>query len=49
MSYPVLGVLICTVLLTRVDFSQSAMLATTIGIALLNWLAVPKLPLANDA
>jgi APA family basic amino acid/polyamine antiporter len=37
---PTLGVLICLILLTRVDFSQSAILLATIGIALVNWFIV---------
>ena len=36
----VLGVLICLVLLTGVDFSKTIILAATIALALLNWLAV---------
>jgi amino acid transporter len=42
MSLPVLGVLICVVLLTRVDFSKSAILAVTIGIGMINWFVVRK-------
>jgi basic amino acid/polyamine antiporter, APA family len=37
---PVLGVLICAVLMTRVDFSKSLVLLATIALALLNWAAV---------
>jgi basic amino acid/polyamine antiporter, APA family len=37
---PVLGLLICLLLLTRVDLSQSAILIATLGIALVNWVAV---------
>ena len=37
---PVLGVLICLTMLTRVDFSRSIILAVTVVIALLNWLLV---------
>ncbi len=37
---PVLGVIICALLLTRVDFSKSVVLLTTVALALLNWLAV---------
>lgn len=36
------GVLICVVLLTGVDFSKSVILLVTVFIALLNWLAVRK-------
>jgi len=37
---PCLGVAICAVLFTRVDFSKSLILAATVGVALLNWLIV---------
>ena len=37
---PVLGVVICAVLLTRVDFSKSLILLATIGAACANWLVV---------
>jgi amino acid transporter len=37
---PALGVAICLVLLTRVDFGKSLILLATIGIASANWLAV---------
>ena len=37
---PVLGVAICAVLMTRVDFSKSLVLLVTIALALLNWAAV---------
>jgi amino acid transporter len=40
--FAVVGVLICVVLLTGVDFSKSVILLVTILIALLNWLAVRK-------
>lgn len=40
MSFAVLGVLICVVLLTAVDFSKTLILLATIVIAFLNWLAV---------
>ena len=39
---PVLGVLICVVLLTHVDYSKSIILAATVVVALLNWLWVRK-------
>jgi basic amino acid/polyamine antiporter, APA family len=39
---PVLGVLICAVLLTGADFSKSLILLATIAIALINWLAVRR-------
>ena len=41
---PVLGMVICAVLLTRVDFSKSLILLVTIGIALVNWLMVRDRP-----
>jgi basic amino acid/polyamine antiporter, APA family len=37
---PLAGVAICAVLLTRVDFSRSAVLLATTAVALANWLAV---------
>lgn len=37
---PILGMVICAVLLTRVDFTKSLILVATIVIALVNWLAV---------
>ena len=37
---PVLGVVLCALLLTRVDFTKSVILLVTIGIALANWAAV---------
>ena len=37
---PGLGVLICAVLMTRVDFSKSVVLLATIALALLNWAVV---------
>jgi amino acid transporter len=37
---PILGIVICTALLTRVDFTKSLILVATIVIALVNWLAV---------
>ncbi len=40
MLLPSLGVAVCLVLLTRVDFSKSLILAGTITVAVLNWLAV---------
>ena len=40
--FSVVGVLICVVLLTAVDFSKTLILLATIVIALLNWLAVRK-------
>jgi amino acid transporter len=41
---PVLGVTICAVLLTRVDFSKSVVLISTVALALVNWLAVRNRP-----
>jgi len=40
LTLPVLGIAICAVLLTRVDFSKSVILLVTIGIGLVNWLMV---------
>jgi hypothetical protein len=40
MLLPILGVLICLVLLTHVDYSKSLILAATVIIGLLNWLWV---------
>jgi amino acid transporter len=37
---PALGVAICGLLLTRVDFTKSLILVATVVVALLNWLAV---------
>jgi amino acid transporter len=37
---PVVGVALCAVLLTRVDFSKSVILLATIAVALLNWALV---------
>jgi len=37
---PILSMVICTALLTRVDFTKSLILVATIVIALVNWLAV---------
>jgi basic amino acid/polyamine antiporter, APA family len=39
---PVLGVLICAALLTRVDFSKSLILVATIAVAALNWALVRR-------
>jgi hypothetical protein len=36
----VLGVAICALLLTRVDFGKSVILLATIAVALLNWALV---------
>ena len=38
--FPILGIAICALLLTRVDFSKSVILLITILIALVNWLVV---------
>jgi amino acid transporter len=40
LTLPVLGILICVVLLTRVDFGKSLILLATVGTALLNWALV---------
>ncbi|MGO9933623.1 MAG: APC family permease [Steroidobacteraceae bacterium] len=39
-AVPILGMAICALLLTRVDFTKSLILAATIAIATLNWLGV---------
>jgi basic amino acid/polyamine antiporter, APA family len=41
---PVTGIFLCAVLLTGVDFSQSAILLVTVGVALLNWWVVRSRP-----
>lgn len=48
-GFAILGVLICLVLATRVDFSGSLILVATIGVALVNWLVVrrPRAPAAT--
>ena len=38
----VVGVILCLVLVTRVDFGQSIILVGTIGLALVNWAAVTR-------
>ncbi len=38
----VVGVILCVVLVTRVDFGQSMILVGTIGLALVNWAAVTR-------
>jgi amino acid transporter len=40
LTLPVLGVAICALLLTRVDFGKSLILLATIAVALLNWALV---------
>jgi basic amino acid/polyamine antiporter, APA family len=40
LTLPVLGVAICAVLLTRVDFGKSLILLATIVVALINWVLV---------
>ena len=40
MLLPILGVLICLVLLTHVDYSKSLILAATVTLGMLNWLWV---------
>jgi basic amino acid/polyamine antiporter, APA family len=39
---PVLGVLMCALLLTRVDFSKSLVLLVTVALALVNWVLVRR-------
>jgi amino acid transporter len=40
LTLPILGVAICALLLTRVDFAKSLILLATIAVALLNWALV---------
>jgi amino acid transporter len=40
LTLPILGVAICALLLTRVDFGKSVILLATIAVALLNWALV---------
>ena len=41
-AFAVVGILICVVLLTRVDLSKSLVLVATVVAALLNWLVVRR-------
>jgi APA family basic amino acid/polyamine antiporter len=41
-SFAVLGVILCVILVTRVDFGQSLILIATIAIALINWMVVTR-------
>ncbi len=38
----VVGVILCLILVTRVDFGQSLILVATIALAFLNWVVVPR-------
>ncbi len=40
--FAVAGVILCAVLVTRVDFGQSLILVATIMLALLNWAVVAR-------
>ena len=42
MLFSVLGVLICVVLLTRIEYNKSVILLVAVGVAFANWLAVRK-------
>jgi hypothetical protein len=42
--FAVLGIVLCLVLVTRVDFGQSLILAGTIALAFLNWIMVARRP-----
>lgn len=44
LTLPLIGFLICALLLTRVDFSKSIILVVTIGLVLLNWVVVRERP-----
>jgi len=49
-TLPILGVAICALLLTRVDFTKSLILVATIVIAFLNWFGVRnRSPLRAEA
>ncbi len=43
----ILGALICIGLLTRIDYSKSAVILAAVGVALLNWIAVRKRRVGN--
>jgi len=45
--FAVLGVILCTVLVTRVDFGQSLILVATIALALVNWALVSRKGVAS--
>ena len=47
--FPVLGVAICLLLLTRVDFSKSVILFATIAVGLINWLLVRERPTGSTS
>ena len=40
--FAVVGVILCVVLVTRVDFGQSMILVATIGLAFVNWAVVAR-------
>ena len=40
--FAVLGVVLCLILVTRVDFGQSLILIATIALALVNWAVVAR-------
>jgi amino acid transporter len=44
----VLGIILCVVLVTRVDFGQSLILVATIALALVNWAVVARGKTASD-
>jgi APA family basic amino acid/polyamine antiporter len=46
---PAAGIAVCALLLTCVDFSKSLILLATIGVALVNWLAVRRAPAGPTA
>jgi APA family basic amino acid/polyamine antiporter len=45
--FAILGVILCLILATRVDFGQSLILIATVALAFLNWLAVSRKPTAE--
>ena len=48
LTLPVLGIAICALLLTRVDFGKSVILLATIAVALLNWALVRDRALRSE-
>jgi basic amino acid/polyamine antiporter, APA family len=46
--FAIFGVILCVILVTRVDFGQSLILGATIALALLNWAVVARRTLATS-
>lgn len=40
--FAVLGIILCAILVTRVDFGQSLIVIATIALAFVNWAAVAR-------